>query len=188
MPHLSLNAARVALALAVSTGLATSVATTADAKTKTKTHAKASKAAKRSADLVARNIHLDFDDDGSFAVDANIANIGNRKASRSDVSFVISSDTTWDDDDDVVDTISIPKVLPGVTRSVSDDIDLDGDGDIADDDGDLYLLVCADGNEVVNEKTESNNCTSQEIASGDDESADDDSGDDSGDDVDTTDE
>jgi hypothetical protein len=187
MPHLSLNTARVALAFVAMTGLTATAATTADAKTQGAA-AKARHAVKR-ADLVARNIHLDSDDAGGFAVGANITNVGNTKARRSDVSFVISGDQVWDDDDEVVDAISIPKVLPGVTRSVSDDIDLSDDEALPE--GDLYLLVCADGNGVVTEKTEGNNCTSQEIASSDDSSAADDSGEDdtdTGDDVATEDE
>jgi hypothetical protein len=47
-------------------------------------------------------------------------------------------------------------------------------------DGDLYLLVCADGNGVVNELKESNNCVSQLVASDSADEEDDASSDDDG--------
>ena len=126
------------------------------------------------ADLVTKGLFVDFADD-AFTVEARVANIGNRRARRSTVTIVASSDTVLDDDDEFLEEIALPRVQPRVERRIETEVDLPADLP----DGALFLLVCADGDGAVAERREDNNCVSQEITSATDQT---DPGDDSADD------
>lgn len=181
--NLTFSAARTLVAVVAITGVTGTAATTASASTtshgKQATKAKgARKKAPKRADLVARGLTLDLTDDG-FSVTASIVNTGAKLAKSSDVVIALSSDTTLDGDDDLLDEYSIGTVGAGVTRSFEDDVDLPADEDFG---GTAYLLVCADGNANVRESNESNNCVSQPVDTGSDGSSADDGSDDSSDD------
>ncbi len=155
-PFRTVMVAAVLSAVAASPAGATS---TAQATVKAMS-AKQSKRLAPRPDLVARSLRLDFLADG-LSVEAKIANTGNRRARRSDVSIAISTDEILDEQDEVLEDISVPRVQPGVERSVSTEVEIPADLP----DGDLFLLVCADGNTDVKERNETNNCTSQLVVS-----------------------
>lgn len=153
-------------AAAVAAAPASAAEAHATAKAKVGHSAKPAKKAKRlaaKADLVARGLQLDFLSDG-FDIEAKIANTGTKRSRKSDVTIALSTDLTLDGADDVLQDISIPRVQPGVERSISTEVEIPDD--LAE--GDLYLLVCADGNLNVKERSESNNCASQLVASDED--------------------
>ena len=191
-PLIALCASSVALGLAAGPADAasktTSTATVAKAKAKTKAKAKAkkTKAKKAKADLTVKALRLDLTTDGTLSVAANLLNQGNLFAKSSTVAIVLSDDTTFSDDDEVLDELDYTRVGAGVRRAISDEVDIPLDVDPS---VDWNVLVCADSDGVVAEKSESNNCVSQEITLDDlagddsideeDSSADDGSADDS---------
>lgn len=162
-------------------GAATLAATPAGASTsKAAVTAKSAKQARHAParpDLVARGLQLDFLSDG-FTIKATIANTGKRRARTSDVSIALSSDDALDDEDEILEDITISSVGSGVARSISTEVEIPAELP----EGELFLLVCADGNDDVKERHEGNNCTSELVASAEDNSAgDDESDDESGD-------
>lgn len=179
MPHLLTRSSRALAVLALATGLSAATVNAADAAPKK--GAKAARTAPK-ADLVTKGLFVDFADD-VFTVEARVANIGNRKARGSDLTIAVSTDKVLDDEDEFLDEIAVPRVKAHAERQISTEVELPADLS----DGDLYLLVCADGNEDVAERREDNNCVAQEITSagdqtdpGDDPASDDSSDDDGG--------
>lgn len=161
MQILQLSSLRRALVIAAISGVTVSGATAVAAPAK-----KAGKAKRgASADLVVRDLEADVLGD-TFSVAADVKNVGTKKAGRSAVVLAISSDETLDEDDEVVDEVSLRRVEPGKSREVDTEIDIPEDEDLPD--GDVYLLVCADGYDGVREKDEANNCASELLSSEDD--------------------
>lgn len=161
MQILQLSSLRRALVIAAISGVTVSGATAVAAPAK-----KAGKAKRgTSADLVVRDLEVDVLGD-TLGIVADVKNVGTKKAGRSTVVLAISSDETLDVDDEVVDEASLRRVEPGKSREVDTEIDIPEDEDLPD--GDVYLLVCADGDNVVREKVETNNCASELLSSEDD--------------------
>lgn len=166
MKNLQLSSLRRALVLAAISGVTVSGATAVAAPAKKSSKAKRA----ASADLVIRDLSVDILGE-TIAVSADLKNIGGKKASRSDVVIAISGDDVLDEDDTVADELSLRRVQPGKVREIDTEVDVPEDEDLPD--GDIYLLVCADGNDAVREKNEDNNCASELIASEDDSEGDD---------------
>lgn len=183
MKNLQLSSLRRALVIAAISGVTVSGATAVAAAPASKT----SKAKRgTAADLVVRDLEVDVLGE-TLAISADLKNIGSKKAGRSAVLVAISSDEQLDEDDEVVDELELRRVQPGKSREIDSEIDIPDDESLPD--GDVYLLVCADGYDGVREKSEDNNCASELIASEDDaesddvEVEDDSASDDSGDEV-----
>ena len=173
MPSLTHRSLRLLTLAAAFGGAAALSAAPAGASTsKAAVKAKSAKKSKHSVarpDLVARGLHVDFLSDG-FTIQATVANTGNRFARVSDTSIALSSDEVLDDDDAILEDVTIPRVQAGAERSIDTEVELPSELP----EGDLFLLVCADGNEDVRERSEGNNCTSQLVASAEDDAAADD--------------
>lgn len=161
MQILQLSSLRRALVIAAISGVTVSGATAVAAPAK-----KAGKAKRgTSADLVVRDLEVDVLGD-TLGIVADVKNVGTKKAGRSAVVLAISSDETLDEDDELVDEVSLRRVEPGKSREVDTEIDIPEDEDLPE--GDVYLLVCADGYDGVREKDEANNCASELLSSEDD--------------------
>lgn len=133
-----------------------------------------SKASKRaaSADLIVRDLEVDYAGE-TLQIYADVANVGGLRAQRrSDAVVAISGDETLDEDDDILDETSVRRLRPTRSFELDTEVDVPDDEDLPD--GDVYLLVCADGYDDVRERNENNNCSSELIASADDEASDDD--------------
>lgn len=161
-PLLALVGAAAALGLAAGPAAATphksSKATAAKAKAKTKVKVKKAKA---KADLAVRNLQIDVSDEGTLLVSANLFNVGQLFATPSTVVIALSDDTTFDaDSDEVLDEIDYTRIGAGVRRQVDDEVDIPLDVDTSEE---LNLLVCADEDGIVAEKSETNNCASQPV-------------------------
>lgn len=162
MPHLLLSPLRRFVTLAALASVA-AVAPTAVAAPATK-----SKAAKRApaADLVVRDLEVEFAGE-TLEIFADVANTGKARAERrSNAIVAISADETLGADDDVVDSTQVRKLRQHRTFELATEIDIPADEDLPE--GDVYLLVCADGDDVLRERNEDNNCAAELIASADD--------------------
>ncbi len=136
-----------------------------------------SKASKRSAsaDLVVRDLEVEFAGE-TLQIFADVANVGGRRAERrSDAVVAISSDETLDDEDEVLDETSVRRLRSHRSYELETEVEIPADEDLPE--GDVYLLVCADGNDAVSEKAEDNNCSAELIATEDDAVSDDDASD-----------
>lgn len=161
MKNLQLSPFRRALVIAAISGVTVSGATAVAAPAKKTSKAKRG----ASADLVVRDLEVDVLGE-TFAVAADVKNIGNKKAGRSAVLLAISTDETLDDEDETIDELSLRRVEPGKSREIDTEIEIPDDEDLPE--GDVFLLVCADGYDGVREKNESNNCVSELLSSEDD--------------------
>lgn len=166
MKNLQLSSLRRALVVAAISGVTVSGASAVAAPAKKSSEAKRT----ASADLVVRDLEIDVLGE-TLAISADLKNLGTKKAGRSATLVVISSDEELDDDDEIVDELSLRRVQPGKSREIDSEIDIPEDEDLPE--GDVYLLVCADGYGGVREKDESNNCASELIASEDEAESDD---------------
>ena len=162
MPQTILGAARALSVLAAGAALAACAPQAADAAPKAKGSAASRTAPK--AELITKGLVLDFAGD-ALTVQARIANTGARRAGRSDVIVALSSDAVLDEDDEFLDEIGIKSVKPRGDRGIATEVEIPEELP----DGDLYLLVCADGNEAVSERREDDNCAAEKIASAGDE-------------------
>lgn len=157
-------------------GGAATAATPALAKTggKTAKAAKTTKATtsgKKAVDLVARG--LDFEVlSASIDITAEIANVGNARARRAATTIVLSGDAVLDGSDRRLGSVPSNRLKPGASADVSTEVDIPEDLP----EGDLYLLVCADGDRIVRERAESNNCAVELLASAEDDVSEDDGG------------
>ncbi|MDO9354006.1 MAG: CARDB domain-containing protein [Solirubrobacteraceae bacterium] len=154
------TAAAAPASAAASSTHGTKAATATKAKSKAKKGKKVKRPVVGKADLVARNLSLDFLSDG-FSIEAFVANTGKGRAGKSDVSVVLSSDELFDAGDDVLAEVPMNGQAGGTERRVQTEVEVPEELP----DGDLYLLICADGNGDVIELKESNNCVSQLVAS-----------------------
>ncbi len=167
MPHLHSLPLRRAITLAAIAGVA-AISPAAMAAPATKSKA----ARSASADLTVRDLEVEFAGE-TLEIYADVANIGKaRAAKRTDAVVVISGDETFDEDDEVLDETRVRKLRQNRTFEVATEVDIPADEDLPE--GDVYLLLCADGSDELREKNEGNNCSAELIASADDSVADDD--------------
>lgn len=177
--------------LMIAAALAGGAATTATPALAAKTpHAKAAKTTKakgatktkgkKSADLVVRGFEFEVLS-ASIAVDAELANIGNGRANRSTTTIALSSDAVLSGSDQVLGTASTNRIKSSTATGVTAEVEIPETLP----EGDLYLLVCADGGNAVKERVESNNCAAELLASADEEVSEDDEGYGDDDDTDT---
>ncbi len=161
MPHLhSLPLRRALVAIALTGVAAVAPAAVAAPASKSKT------ARSASADLTVRDLEVEFAGE-TLEIYADVANIGKATAARrSDAVVAISGDETLSGDDDVLDETKVRKLRQNRVFELVTEVDVPADEDLPE--GDVYLLVCADGNNVLREKNESNNCSAELIASADD--------------------
>lgn len=166
MTNLHFSPLRRVLVLAAITGVA------ATAPAATAAPASTGKAARSSsADLVVRDLEVEFAGE-TLQIYADVSNVGGKRAPRrSDAVVAISSDETLDEDDDVLDETSVRRLRAHRSFALETEVDVPADEDLPE--GDVYLLVCADGYDAVSEKSEDNNCSSELIATEDDAVSDD---------------
>lgn len=166
MPHLLSSPFRRAITLAAITGVA-AISPAAMAAPASKSTARSA-----SADLTVRDLEVEFAGE-TLEIYADVANIGKaRAAKRTDAVVAISGDETFDEGDDVLDETRVRKLRQHRTFALTTEVDIPADEDLPE--GDVYLLLCADGNDELREKSESNNCSAELIASADDSVAEED--------------
>jgi hypothetical protein len=162
MPHLHLLPLRRALAVAALAGIAAAApAAIAAPASKSKT-----------ADLVVRDLEVEFAGE-TLEIFADVANVGKARAERrTDAVVAISADETLGEDDDILDATRVRRLRQHSSFELVTEIDVPADEDLPD--GDVFLLVCADGEDELRERNEGNNCAAELIASADDATAEDD--------------
>jgi hypothetical protein len=109
--------------------------------------------AKPRAELVSKNVTGSLSA-GKVVVSATVKNKGNRKAKKSQTTFLLSKDGTVSADDKVLGTLATKKVKSKKTKKVSGTFAVPASAAA----GSYRVIACADSAAKVKERKEGNNC------------------------------
>ena len=100
----------------------------------------------------------------TFTVTARVKNLGRRVARETAVDVALSADQILDADDVFMDGDDLGRTKPGTSNLVDMEVDFPNEAPTTPD-GQLWILVCTDIEDMVKETSETNNCQSSPLRS-----------------------